>query len=264
MNITVEHILLFFIGIALYLLMNRCECTEGMKNSGDPKNNSDCDRLCSERRVGLDIGQQCVFDKNCENGGIGCKIGGITLCRLCDNDETTDYSPCVDYSPPPPPPTPPPPPPPPPPKEIHGRVVDNITMFDISILDLDPKKHGWIIYEHTNYNQWMTRTKKQQRDVLVTNPEKLTLLQALQEYVGIDYIRVESKFFTMFYDWNIHFHGSGNIRFWDDTGDMYSIRAIRGGHDLSYDSDRPKLTALYSNNACIKTTWVRGESCHPP
>ena len=89
----------FLIGFALYLLVNRVFMVEGMKDSGEPENSSDCNRLCEVKRVGLRPGQQCVYDKNCEDGGIGCNIGGINLCRLCDNDESTDYNLCASYPP---------------------------------------------------------------------------------------------------------------------------------------------------------------------
>jgi len=102
MNITVESVLMIALVVyALYLLVNRCGCQEGMKDSGDPENSSDCERLCKERGVGLSQGQQCVYDKDCKYGGVGCKIGGVSLCRLCDNDESSDYLPCSPPSPPP-------------------------------------------------------------------------------------------------------------------------------------------------------------------
>ena len=126
MNINIQSVLLFALVLyALYYLLNRCSCKEGMKDSGDPKNSSDCKRLCKEKKVGLSQGQQCVYDATCKGGGAGCNIAGSLLCRLCD-DNSTIYNDCKGYSPPPsnpsPPPAPPsnpspssPPPPPPPP-----------------------------------------------------------------------------------------------------------------------------------------------------
>ena len=271
MNLSVENVLLFALVVcALYFLMNRCGCKEGMKNSGNPENSSDCERLCSERRVGLSIGQQCVYDKDCEKGGIGCKIGGITLCRLCDNDDSTDYPSCAGYlpSPPPPPPpsppppSPPPPPPPPPPspppsgeKSLQElgitTPVDNKMMFDITILDLDPKKYDSIRYHFIpRLGEWWVNFERG-GPTLYDNvkDQRLTLLNNLRKHAGMNSISVyrkKGKFHV--YSYNIHFSGSGYIIFWDDTGDNYSMQNyVVANHDLGYDSDRPKLRAFFSD-----------------
>ena len=108
MNINIQSVLLFALVLyALYYLLNRCSCKEGMKDSGDPKNSSDCKRLCKEKKVGLSQGQQCVYDATCKGGGAGCNIAGSLLCRLCD-DNSTIYNDCKGYSPPPSNPSPPP------------------------------------------------------------------------------------------------------------------------------------------------------------
>ena len=273
MNLSVENVLLFALVVcALYLLVNRCGCKEGMKNSDEPENSSDCERLCEENKVGLSIGQQCVYDKRCEKGGAGCKIGGITLCRICDNDETTDYSPCADYSPP----SHPPPPPPPPPsgekslKQLGITTeVNNKTMFDITILDLDPKKHRQIRYrlDVPKTRWWGVNTKKGSHIdgyILLTDPEKIALLDKLYKYTGITAIGVSPGIF--WYDYKVHFYGKGDFRFWDDNGELYSkYGAITDGHDVNYSSTRPKIRALYSNNACEKyKKEVTIEACKFP
>jgi hypothetical protein len=263
MNITVESVLMIALVLyALYLLVNTCGCKEGMKDSGDPENSSDCERLCKERGVGLSRGQQCVYDKGCKYGGIGCKIGGVSLCRLCDNDESSEYLPCSPPPPPPPPPpspspSPSPPPPPPPPQKIHGYVVDNKTVFDLSILDLDPKNHyrnrKGIAYRYNDWSDWGESDHWEMPSAInksgwrpINNPDVITLLNNLKEHAGFEYIEVDDS--SLFYEWNIGFYSNKigkTFEFWDESGDYYRLDAkFSGGHNLSYSSDKPKLTGL--------------------
>ena len=251
MNITVESVLMIALVLyALYLLVNTCGCKEGMKDSGDPENSSDCNRLCKERGVGLSRGQQCVYDKDCKYGGIGCKIGGVSLCRLCDNDESSEYLPCSPPSPSPSPPPPPSPSPSPsPPQKIHGYTVDNKTMFDLTILDLDPKKkHSNRSYELDDGKWYWNDSPNWRLRVPIRDPDVLTLLNNLQEHAGISFILVDDSSF--FYKYNITFttyQSNKTFQFWDESGDDYNLWVgyhPGTGHDLSYSSKEPKLTGL--------------------
>ena len=199
MNFSVENVLLFALVVcALYFLINRCECTEGMKNSGDP-------------------------DKSLQELGITTK-------------------------------------------------VDNKTMFDITILNLGPNQSSDTIeISYGGPHRWYRRTLRNgfvNTDNLITDQEQLTLLQQIYKYTGINQFTWVGRPEWIGYDYMISFQGrAGKIRFWDDTGDIYRITVYREGdtHNLSYNSKRPKLRALYSNHACKEyKKELTADACDPP
>ena len=143
-------------------------------------------------------------------------------------------------------------------------------MFDITILDLDPKKHRQIRYKRISKHHsthWYVNTRNTHEDgyILLTDPEKIALLNKLLNYTGINEIGIAVG--DYWYDYRVHFFGVGEFRFWDDTGELYSKwGAMEDTHDLNYNSPRPKLRALYSNYACHHehNAELTANECHPP
>ena len=121
-------------------------------------------------------------------------------------------------------------------------------MFDLSILDLDPSKIGhnrsywledgafWYVVDDDPYLR---------RTVPIRDPDKLALLNNLKK-AGITFIEVSHR--AYFYKYNINFYSDNfnvDLTFWDESGDQYDMWVgMIGNHDLSYSSDKPKLTGL--------------------
>lgn len=141
-----ELITAFLIGVSLYLLVNRVFMVEGI--DFEIKDKYTCQRACDALKQNL----TCEWVEDCTNfdGGLGCNVGGINPnCRACGSG---GWAPCRSPGPSPsnPPSTPspssPPPPPPPPSPWTPSFCNNNFSKMDISALDLDAEKHGFIEY----------------------------------------------------------------------------------------------------------------------
>ena len=138
---------------------------------------------------------------------------------------------------------------------IHDHLVDNETMFDLRVLNLDPSHHKKINYFYGSVGPfvinptWMVDTNS--GTDYVTNEGMLTLLNILRMKLGLTRIGVEYDPFKLA-PWieplkiNVDM-APGHYKFWDWSGDSYNLFIREGGktHTIRYDSDSPRLAALW-------------------
>ena len=120
-------------------------------------------------------------------------------------------------------------------------------MFDITILNLGP----WRSYRYWYLGAWEVnkRGNNHYGYIKVTDPEQYALLENLRKHARITHIEVNDN--TYFYEYNITIITSSNkafYKFWDEEDAIGYSLSVRdsGKHDLSYNSSKPKLTALYA------------------
>lgn len=146
-------------------------------------------------------------------------------------------------------------------KTLHGHVVDNKRMFDLSDLFLDPslseKMNIYVVSHHATFPivsrpKWMVHAEVPGDSTTdeVKNEKTIQLLNNLRLHFGLTSIGVEQLLikppFVPRYKINV-IMGKGNYRFWDWEGDYYDLTIHRTGdnHTIRYDSKNPRIAALY-------------------